>query len=74
MSEREVLAAADAVFDAERALRLAADTVDELGEGGVGELLGGQARGELRPGPLVAGRDRGLRGDDRDRGQLPDRR
>ncbi len=32
MNEREVLAAADAVFDAERALRLAADTVDELGD------------------------------------------
>ncbi len=32
MNEREVLAAADAVFDAERALRRAADTVDELGD------------------------------------------
>ncbi|MEV5003933.1 hypothetical protein [Nocardioides sp. LML1-1-1.1] len=32
MNEREVLAAADAVFDAERALRRAADAVDELGD------------------------------------------
>lgn len=32
MKEREVLAAADAVFDAERALRRAAETVDELGD------------------------------------------
>jgi len=32
MKEREVLSAADAVFDAERALRRAADTVDELGD------------------------------------------
>lgn len=32
MNEREVLAAADAVFDAERALRRAADTVAELGD------------------------------------------
>lgn len=32
MNERGVLAAADAVFDAERALRRAADTVDELGD------------------------------------------
>ena len=32
MKEREVLAAAEAVFDAERALRRAADTVGELGD------------------------------------------
>ena len=32
MKEREVLAAAEAVFDAERALRRAADTVEELGD------------------------------------------
>src|SRR5680860_349808 len=32
MKEREVLAAADAVFDAERALRRAAETVDALSD------------------------------------------
>lgn len=38
MTEREVLAAVDAVFEAERALRRAAHTVDELGELAVSSL------------------------------------